>query len=163
MYPYVTFVKISSVGFLPPPPPSPLLPRFSPSFFSLSPLWVARAWLSVLLFCKLFPSNIYICFFFVFFCFLLFFVARNPHLYKFLSRLSRKGCRDEEGRGTQTGAFAWLKTLLKYQGGSCYSLLLTVIRQQLGNWWDNKNEMICAFHRSYQSQKRNWLWKRHTS
>ena len=119
MYPYVTFVKISSVEFLPlpPPPPSPLLPRFSPSFFSLSPLWVARAWLSVLLFCKLFPSNIYICFFFVFFCFLLFFVARNPHLYKFLSRLSRKGCRDEEGRGTQTGAFAWLKTLLKYQGG----------------------------------------------
>ena len=156
MYPYVTLVKISSVGFLPPPPcsldsPLPFFPLASLSGSCM----VKRTFVL-----QAFPKQyIYIYFFF---CFVLFFVVRNPH-HPHLYKLSRKGCRDEEGRGTQTGAFAWLKTLLKYQGGSCYSLLLTVIRQQLGNWWDNKNEMVCAFHRSYQCQKRNWLWKRHTS
>ena len=122
MYPYVTFVKISSVGFLPPPPPPPCSLDSPLPFFSLSPLWVARAWLSVLLFCKLFPSNIYIYiyiffFCFVLFCFVFFFVVRNPHLYKFLSRLSRKGCRDEGGGGGANWSIRVTENVIKISGG----------------------------------------------
>ena len=115
MYPYVTFVKISSVGFLPPPPcsldsPLPFFPLASLSGSCM----VKRTFVL-----QAFPKQyIYIYIYIYLFCFVLFFVVRNPHLYKFLSRLSRKGCRDEEGGG---GGANWsirvTENVIKISGG----------------------------------------------
>ena len=80
---------------------------------------MARAWLKRTFVLQAFPKQYVYIYIFVLFCFVLFFVVRNPHLYKFLSRLSRKGCRDEEGGegGDANWSIRVTENVIKISGG----------------------------------------------